>query len=66
MSFMAILKTVLTFLPELINLVKKLNAGIDAGIEHAVLKSRLKAIDKAFSHPDKRRAARELNDAFKE
>lgn len=65
MSFMAIAKTVFTFLPELINLVKKLHEGAVNGISHAVLKSRLKAIDKAFGHQDKRRVARELNDAFK-
>jgi Mn-dependent DtxR family transcriptional regulator len=65
MSFMAILKTIFTFLPELIGLVKKLHEGVSNGISHAVLRSRLKAIDKAFGHQDRRRAARELNNAFK-
>ncbi len=65
MGFWAIVKTILTFMPELVSLVKGLHEGAQRGISHAVLKSRLKAIDKAFSHPDKRRAARELNNAFK-
>ena len=65
MTFATFLKTVIAFLPELIGLIKSLHEGAVRGIDHAVLKSRLKAIDKAFAHPDKRRAAKELNDAFK-
>lgn len=65
MSFWVVVKTIFQFLPELIGLIKALNNGVNAGIDRAVLSARIKTIEKAFGHKDRRRAARELNDAFK-
>ncbi len=65
MTFGAILKTIFTFLPELVSLIKALGNGVKNGIEIATLKHRIKVIEKAFGHADRRRAARELNDVFK-
>ncbi len=66
MTFGAILKTIFTFLPELVGLIKTLHASAQAGVEHMVLKNRLKKIGRAFEPgKDPRQAAKELNDAFK-
>lgn len=65
MSFGAIIKVVFTFLPEFISLVKSISIGLKNGVDALTVRHRLKAIEKAFGHSDRRRAARELNDVFK-
>lgn len=57
--------TFLKLLPELIGLVKTLMTMIDRGVTILEVKSRVNSISKALDNPDRREAARQLNDVFR-
>jgi len=65
MGAWAIIKLMIRFLPEFINLVKYIQDQIDKGIEEAVIRKELSQITAAFALADKPTAARTLNDAFR-
>jgi len=66
MGFMAIMKIIFTYLPELISIVKWIKTKTEEGISESQMKKDMKQITEAF-HPDKtaQQTAGELNDIFK-
>jgi hypothetical protein len=55
----------LQLLPEIWGMFKYIVKSIEDGVDQAILKKKLNAVTKAFKNPDKRKAAKELDDAFK-
>ena len=65
MTFGLILKTIFTYLPELIELIKTLaQAGVEKE-QQLRIKSRLKAITEGFAMTNRADAARTINDSFR-
>jgi hypothetical protein len=56
---------VLKFLPELIGFIKAISSMLDRGVTEIEIKARVRAIDNAFSNPDRVQAAKELQDAIR-
>ena len=65
MSAASIIKIILTFGPELINLIKWIYEQIDSGIDEHQVKEKIKGISGAMSDSDRANAARRLNNIFK-
>lgn len=61
----AAIKVIITYLPDLIELVKAIVQKTNEGIETAVLKRRLRTIRVAFKMKDRSKAAELLNDQFR-
>jgi len=60
-TFAALIKV----LPEIISLTREVISQIKAGVEYIQIKRKLKAVEKSFANPDKRKAAEELDDVFR-
>jgi hypothetical protein len=57
--------TLVKVLPELISFIRELVLAVKSGVEIIQIKRKLKAIEKTFANPDKRKAAEELDDIFR-
>ena len=64
MGIIQIIKIVLKFLPQLVDLIKYLDEQISNGIEEAQIKKQLSAITLAFAMTYRPSAARALDDVF--
>jgi hypothetical protein len=62
MQYLAI---IFKYLPELINLVKWIAEQTSKDIENAVIKSKMRAITKAFDETNRSQAAHDLNNVFR-
>lgn len=58
------LNTAITFLPELIGLIKTLTHKVDKEMTVLEMKSRIKAVDQAFKESDRIESAKKLRDAL--
>lgn len=58
------LNTAMTFLPEIISLIKTLTLQVDKGMTVIEMKSRIKAVDQAFKESDRIESAKKLRDAL--
>lgn len=55
----------LQYLPEVISFIKWISKQIDKGVDHQVIKYKIKKIHQAFENPDPAQGAKELDDIFK-
>lgn len=62
---MAYLKIIVTYLPELIDLIKWIVKETKNGILESQIKAKLKGITKALDNSNRPDAARQLNDLFR-
>lgn len=66
MSVWTLITTIVKFMPELIELIRRLADGVQAGVKEARLKKDLRAISKALRVKDGKQAASDLNDVFRD
>lgn len=63
---MIYVKTIIKFLPELIDLIKFLSSGVSDAAVFINLKIKFKAITYALKEKDRIKAARKLNEVFRD
>ena len=52
------------FIPEFVSIVKAVFSLIQTGVTKIQIRAQLKAIEKAVANPDRRQAAKEMDDIF--
>jgi len=57
--------TLLKFLPEFLELAKKIGNAVDRGFDYIQIKNAMNDIDKAFKQKGPQERARSLNDVFR-
>jgi len=65
MTWIQLVKVIITYFPQLVELLKSLANKTDDLIEREITRKRIVAITRAFLNPNRAMAARELNDAFR-
>ena len=64
MTWMTLITTIIKFIPELLEIVRSLADGIQAGMTQKKLKKDLQGISTALKEKNRAKAASDLNDIF--
>ena len=64
-AIIALIPTIIKYLPELISLIKYLKKETDDGVDEIRIRRNFKRLDKSVANPNRPEAAREANDVFR-